>query len=386
MTELDDAQRAIVDHGDGPARVVAGFGTGATTALTERARRLRRDGRNVLVTRPPDLASTVALDVIARHDRPRRLLSRSEQATRVARSLASEGEADWPSLHGELHHPAFATEVASTVLRYQASFLGREELLVHADAAGEVERWEELAAFTERYLAALDAAGEVDDAGALVGASLLLRDPAVLAAERALLDDIIVDDFQLATFATVRLLTQLAGADGNLVVAGNPDAAVGADEGASARHLDAFARRLGAAVDIALVGRWRRPAPAALRLVDDDSEGADVARSLAHDQAARVITRDGAADAIGREWRSVAVAGAAADQWPAPRPRHAWFDCSLFGGPDVPADADRDRSWFEEERARFLVAGTRATDHVIVVARAPVTPFLGELVALLAAT
>lgn len=52
-----------------------------------------------------------------------------------------------------------------------------------------------------------------------------------------------VDDFQLATFTEQRLLTQLVGRDGPLIVAGNPDAAVSSAPLASEPFLDRFDRR-----------------------------------------------------------------------------------------------------------------------------------------------
>lgn len=67
---------------------------------------------------------------------------------------------------------------------------------------------------THRYLAAMAELDLVDEGGAVVHAGLALRDDAVLRAERSRFDEVVVDDFQLATFAEQRLLTQLVGRAG----------------------------------------------------------------------------------------------------------------------------------------------------------------------------
>ena len=337
---LDEGQRAVVEHGlGGPLRVLSGFGCGATTALQHRAARLTAEGRRPWVLPARDLVD-VAVEILQRHGRDVRRLQ-----------------------------PPPDDEATTTIVAFQASFLGDEELRVHADAAGCLHLAEEVIAATHRHLARLAADGLVDDGGALVQASLLLRDRDVLAAERARFDELLVDDAQLLSFAGQRLLTQLAGAGGPLVVAGNPDAAVSPDPLASAVHLERFARRFDAPT-IELATRHRQPTrPPELRLdVDLDTP-----------PGALRLGRLDALAAVGREAPVVIVVGATDGEWPAPRPVHRWLDPELFHGPDVPDDAERDRRWLALERRRFLVATTRATDATVVLARAPVTPFVDAL-------
>ena len=51
---------AIVDHGDGPARVAGDLGTGKTTMLRRRSERLQATGARVLELRPPDMPTFAA--------------------------------------------------------------------------------------------------------------------------------------------------------------------------------------------------------------------------------------------------------------------------------------------------------------------------------------
>ena len=353
--ELDPGQEGVVEHGAaaGPLRVLGGFGTGKTTALRRRADRLRREGRRPLLLHHRDLVD-LAVAILGRHG-PSVALAPPE----LRRSIVA----------GLVEHDV--DEVAAAVVAFQASFLGDEELRVHADAAGCLDVAEELIAVTAAYLRILGERGLVDAGGALVQASLRLREPAVVAAERERFDELLVDDFQLASFASQRLLTQLTGPAGPLVVAGNADAAVSSDPLASAAHLDRFPRRFGAAT-IELVERHRRPSrPPELRLGVDDDEGS-ARRGL-------VVGRDDVEDVVGREAPLVHVVGACDGRWPAPRPTTRWFDLEVLHGPDVPDGPERDRRWRELERRRFLVATTRATDALIVHADPPVTPFLDEL-------
>jgi superfamily I DNA/RNA helicase len=327
----------VVHHDEGPARLVGGFGTGKTTALRERSARLRAAGARVLELRPPDMAA-FAVDVLARAGVARRLLTRAEQEE-IVRSLVPDDEV------------RLATEIAGTLRAYEASFLGAEELFVHAEAAGALDRAEALHALTETYLARLDAMGAVDEAGALVQASLLLRDDAVLQRERARFDFLAVDDFQLATYAVNRLVMQLAGQRGNVVVAGHAAASIGSEDGVDAKYLDAFVRRFDGAADHVLDRpSFRRPAT---RTVDRVPETEAV-----------VLDRAGAVEAVGKEWPIVVLAGGT---WRSPPPVHEWFDRALFAGPDVLDDDDRAAWWYDEEARRFAVASTRATHELIVV-------------------
>jgi superfamily I DNA/RNA helicase len=381
----------------GPCRISGGFGTGKTTALRARAEALADAGQRPLVLHHRDLGG-FSVEVLRRHGRPTvELLDDDEHVELVAELL--DGAA--PTVAGLGLSAASADErrddlgltaadLSGAVLAYEASFLGVEELLVHADAAGQLERWEFLASFADRYLGVLASRDRVDRAGAVVQASLALRDPAVLAAEQARFDHLLVDDYQLATFATSRLLAQLAGPGGNLTVAGHPEAAIGSDFSSRPVHFERFAARFGGATEVALDTPHRSPAPPTLRLADgpDDERGAifealDRGLDLGLSDADVVVFSSAAAvaqDAVGREWALVVVAGLGEDRWPRPRPTDGVFDLHLLGGPDVPDPAERDRQWLELERRRFAVATSRAAQWLVLVAEPPVSPFVGDLV------
>lgn len=355
----------VVDHPPEPLCITGGFGSGKTTILAARADELRARGRSVLVFDRPSAVVSSAADLLARNATPRRVVDGTTQRTMVRRLVR---ETDWGELSSEVDHPDFADEVALTVLRYQSSFLGAEELFVHADAAGQFARWEALDRFAKRYLAEHESAGTIDRAGAVVAASMALRDPEVLAAERARVDDLLVDDFQLADFATNRFLTQLAGRTGSFTVAGNTAAAIGSEHGWSSRFLASFGRRFDAATIDLGDESWRSPAPP------------EIVAAPPVDARAHVFDRASVIGAVGREWPVVVILDASAGVWPAARPAHRWFDPYIFGGPDVPSAQDRDAEWRHEELRRFAIACTRATEQtVLVVGTPPVTPLLAEV-------
>lgn len=374
--DLTPGQRAVVDHdaGAGPCRVLGGFGSGLSTALSARAERLRTEGSRPLLVHHGSLVG-VAVEILRRHGRPVSLLQGDEQVATVA------------TLLDERLRPV-AAEIAAAVVAFQASFLGDEELRVHADAAGMTDDAEALIAITARYLSLLGSRNRVDAGGALVAASLLLRDPSVLEAEQARFDEVLVDDFQLASFGTNRLVSQLVGPGGRVTVAGNPDAAVSSEALSSTQALARFDRRFGAALDVRLEGTHRSPGVPTLRIVEN-AEEARSAAAEAIEQAAgmgidvggtAIVTRSAAASAVGRSWPLVVVPDATEGRWPAPRPVERWFDTELLHGPDLPDEATRDQRWLELEGRRFGVACSRATQFLVVIAEVPVSRFVGALV------
>jgi hypothetical protein len=365
--ELDPGQQAVVDHEGGPLLVDGGFGTGKSVALRARAERLRAEGRRPLLVHHRDLVD-LAVAILRRHGRTVELVHPSGLRHLVGTVVDTAG--------------VDVDEAVAAIVGFQASFLGDEELRVHADAAGCLDVAEELISATARHRAVMAERGLVDAGGALVEASLLLRDLDVLAAERGRFDELLIDDFQLASFATNRLVSQLAGAGGDVVVAGHADAAVSTMPLASATHLERFPRRFGAAPGT-LTTRHRSPTVAPeLRLLDERASSADAAwavRGGVRRADVLVVGRDDVEGAVGAEAGVAIVHGATDGAWPAPPPAFRWFDPELFHGPDVPEEVERARRWRERERRRFLVATSRATERTIVLAHVPVTPFVSDL-------
>src|SRR5437588_212609 len=169
------AQRRLIEHGHGPARVIGGFATGKTEALRARARRL-------------------------------------------------------------------------------ANEVGRDRVLVVCRSSAAAHRFgAQATTFWSLALAVLARAGR--PVRLRSGDGLLLRDRAIAEAERARFDHAIVDDFEQASFATNRLLALLTGPGENVVVAGNPGAAISAPLGGTSRYLERFVASYHAEADIALERR-----------------------------------------------------------------------------------------------------------------------------------
>ena len=187
--------------------VVGAAGTGKTTVLIERYRRLARTvapSRILVITRNraaagrflvavlPDLRGGfdalpittvwgVAYDLVARAGGGDvALLGASEQRALVRRLLAAEDPSQWPRYGRLLHRPALADEVVRRL----------------ADP--------ELAAFAARYRAALDTAGQLD-APALVERGAALAQPGRF-------DHVLVDDADDLPPGGLRLVEALGGA------------------------------------------------------------------------------------------------------------------------------------------------------------------------------
>jgi superfamily I DNA/RNA helicase len=354
----------------GPVRITGSLGSGVTTALAERADAASGDvlvlcaSVEAAARWPGSQSATTFLD-LALELLGRRLVSDDERLSLIA-SLTDEVE-----------------EVVATILRYQSSFLGREELLVHAEAAGELDRWDELDRIAQHYLALLDERQAVDEAGALVAASMRLRERD----HHLEHDAVVVDDWQQATFATNRLLTQLAGGPGaNVVVGGHPRATVSSVDGASAKHLESFLRRFGGGEDVELdTANRRRPTDPELVVVDDQ---AAALRSLGDDIVVLVPRRELLGlhpsarlieSSVGLEWPVVVIAGCTEGVFPGPPPAWRLYDPYLLGGPDVPTPEQRIEAAAGEERRRFALACTRATERLVFIAAEPVSPFVSDL-------
>jgi superfamily I DNA/RNA helicase/RecB family exonuclease len=288
-TSLTVEQRRAVDEDDRAVRITGAAGTGKTTALQARYRRLvaSHPASAVLVVCRTRLAADrfldavlpelsggfdsvpvttfhgLAHDVVTRYAGPVRLLTAAEQRQHVRRLLAADGADQWPSLQHLRDRRAFVRQVSDALLARQASLLDDDELLARAEAAGVRARWEELLAFARRYQTSLAAEGSLDQAGLLATAVELLGRSDVGAAEQGRFAHVLVDDYQEAAVADDRLLSRLAQMGARVTVAGDPAAASGMPSppagGGAARFLHNFAARFDA-VDVALTRPFRAPA------------------------------------------------------------------------------------------------------------------------------
>jgi len=279
---LDDAQQAVVDHAGGPLLVLAGPGTGKTTAIVEtvvnRVTRRGIDPERVLVltfsrkaagelreritarldrtTREP-LALTfhsyayalVRREFVLAGDEPPTLLSGPEQLLEVRRLLrgeAEDGAARWPErLQQALATRGFAAELRDFLLRAAERGLDGRGL----NRLGDRQRrddWEAAGEFLDRYAARFDLAPipSYDYSEIIRIAASMLARGAARERERKAYDVVLVDEYQDTDPAQEALLQALAGDGRELIVVGDPDQSIyafrGADVGAITRFAEAF--------------------------------------------------------------------------------------------------------------------------------------------------
>jgi superfamily I DNA/RNA helicase/RecB family exonuclease len=279
---LDAAQRAVVAHAGGPLLVLAGPGTGKTTAIVEavvdRIKGRGIDPERVLVltfsrkaaeelreritmrlrrtTREP-LALTfhsyayalVRREFVLAGDAPPTLLSGPEQLLEVRRMLRGEAAGaarHWPEqLQPCLGTRGFATQLRDFLLRGAERGLdGRA--LARLGRARRRDDWVAAGGFLDRYAARFDLAPvpAYDYAEIVRIAALLLGRSAIRERERKAYDVVLVDEYQDTDPAQETLLHALAGDGRELIAVGDPDQSIyafrGADVHAMTRFADAF--------------------------------------------------------------------------------------------------------------------------------------------------
>jgi superfamily I DNA/RNA helicase/RecB family exonuclease len=303
---LDKKQQAVVDHAGQPLLVLAGPGTGKTTAIVEtvvdRVTHRGVDPERVLVltfsrkaaeelreritarlhrtTREP-LALTFhsyAYALVRREfalagDEPPTLMSGPEQLLEVRRLLrgeAEDGGTAWPQrLRPALATRGFAAELRDFLLR------GAERGL-DGPALGRLGRrqvrddWEAAGGFLARYAARFDLAPvpAYDYAEIVRIAASLLSRGAVRERERKAYDVVLVDEYQDTDPAQEALLHALAGDGRELIVVGDPDQSIyafrGADVSAIMRFPDRFRAPDNSPARVIALSTCRRSGPALL--------------------------------------------------------------------------------------------------------------------------
>jgi len=309
---LDAAQRAVVDHAQGPLLVLAGPGTGKTTTLVETvAARMARGGdpARVLVltfsrkaavelrdrmaarigaARSPQATTfhSFCYALVRAHQdadlfaEPTRLLSGPEQDVTVRELLAGQLELErdgfphirWPDeLRACLTTRGFADEVRAVLARSRELGLGPDALADFARRTGRPD-WGAAAAFLAEYLDVLDAQGVLDYAELVHRAVLLAERPEVSAELSERYDAVFVDEYQDTDPAQVRLLSALAGNRGSggpgagggrdLMAFGDPDQSIYAFRGADVNGIldfpETFRRADGAPAPVAVLTTSRR--------------------------------------------------------------------------------------------------------------------------------
>jgi superfamily I DNA/RNA helicase/RecB family exonuclease len=281
LPRLDDAQRAVVTHHGGPLLVLAGPGTGKTTAIVEavvdRIERRGTDPQRILVltfsrkaahelreritarlrrtTREP-LALTfhsyayalVRREFTAAGDEPPRLLSGPEQLLEVRQMLrgeAQDGAGLWPEqVRQALTTRGFAEELRDLLLR--AAERGLDGVgLARLGRRAKREEWIAAGAFGQRYAARFDLAPvpAYDYAEIIRIAAAMLTRSAVRARERDAYDAVFVDEYQDTDPAQEDLLHALASGGRDLTVVGDPDQSIYGFRGADVRAILGFPDR-----------------------------------------------------------------------------------------------------------------------------------------------
>ncbi|MFF3299736.1 ATP-dependent helicase [Streptomyces sp. NPDC002908] len=309
---LDAAQRAVVDHRDGPLLVLAGPGTGKTTTLVESVARRVADGTDparILVltfsrkaavelrdrmaarlggTRGPQATTfhSYCYALVRAHQdadlfaEPLRLLSGPEQDVTVRELLAGQlgleraglAHVRWPDeLRACLTTRGFADEVRAVLARSRELGLGPDALAAFARRTGRPD-WSAAAEFLAEYLDVLDAQGVLDYAELVHRAVLLTERPEVAAVLARSYDAVLVDEYQDTDPAQVRLLHALAGNPGSgapgtgggrtLIAFGDPDQSIYAFRGADVNGIldfpDTFRRADGAPAPVGVLTTSRR--------------------------------------------------------------------------------------------------------------------------------
>jgi superfamily I DNA/RNA helicase/RecB family exonuclease len=276
---LDEAQRAVVAHAGGPLLVLAGPGTGKTTAIVEavvdrittrgidpervlvltfsrkaaeelRERitmRLRRTTREPLALTFHSYAyALVRREFVLAGDVPPTLLSGPEQLLEVRRMLRGEAAGSprhWPErLRPALGTRGFATQLRDFLLRGAERGLdGRG--MARLGRARRRDDWVAAGGFLDRYAARFDLAPvpAYDYAEIVRIAALLLGRSAVRDRERKAYDVVLVDEYQDTDPAQEALLHALAGDGRDLIAVGDPDQSIYAFRGADVHAISRFA-------------------------------------------------------------------------------------------------------------------------------------------------
>ncbi len=276
--ELDADQRAVVAHRGPPLRVLGAPGTGKTTTAVEvvvdrvardelapdaclllTSTRVAAGALRERVTARLDRTSTEALarthqafgfgilrrEAALRGEPAPRLLSGPEQDVLLKELLAGHARGDapgpgWPEhLEVALDRRGFRAELRDLLMRAVEHGLEAEDL---ARLGREHDRPEWVAAshvLTEYdQVTAFSRPGAYDPAWILTAAADLLEDqPSALDRLREQVRLVVVDDAQELTSAAARLLRVVVGPGVDLVLVGDPDAAVQTFRGADPRIL-----------------------------------------------------------------------------------------------------------------------------------------------------
>jgi len=353
----DERQREAIEHVHGPMLVVAGAGTGKTTVLTKRIARLVREGHAIpeqilAVTYTKNAAEEMSararrelggvnvagLQVRTFHDYCNELLARNGKQFGVL-----DDKDLWVYLRKRIRElrlnyfvraadvAKFLTDLLDFMRRCQDELVGPEKYAEYVqrlergelriprvsktkdkDALSDEEvlgRCREIAqvfATVERMLRQenLGSFGHM-----ITGAHELLQDAKRLSQERERACFILVDEFQDANFAQVKILQMLAGEERNVFAVGDPDQAIYRFRGASSAAFGLFQRNFPNAGMVTLEANRRSTTPilrSAFALIAKNPEVFARVHGMAPQRRSPLISaRDEEAARQGREVRNI---------------------------------------------------------------------------------
>ncbi len=296
----DERQREAIEHVHGPMLVIAGAGTGKTSVLIHRIARLIAEGHA-----KPDEVIALTYTVAAANEmrsRVRALVRKDIHAAtfhdycngllkRTSKGFDVLDETDlWIYLRKRIHefHLQYYVRAANVgqFLKSLLDFLSRchDELVMPEKYAAYVDRLQRGEVQIPRVAKSKDHLSDVEVIGRcreiarvfemterwlreenlgtfshmITGAhALLTSDSKILAAERARARFILVDEFQDANFAQVKILAALAGPEANVFGVGDPDQSIYRFRGASSAAFQLFRRQFPAS-KLVVLGKNRR--------------------------------------------------------------------------------------------------------------------------------
>ena len=295
--EADPRQQQAIEHVHGPVLVVAGAGTGKTTVLTRRIAHLVRAGH----ASPEEILAVTYTDNAAREMRERVESDLGSNGARICtfhaycnNLLISQkkqfGVLDdkdlWIYLRTRLRDlrleyfiragnlTKFLDDLLDFMRRCQDELVGTEQYAEYVRRlergelpiprvsktkhAAELSEEEVLGRCREiaRVYATVEEMLRAENLGTfghmITRADEVLQDPTLVAGERKRTRFILIDEFQDANFAQLKILQKLAGEDKNIFAVGDPDQAIYRFRGASSAAFSLFQRNFPNAKLIAL--------------------------------------------------------------------------------------------------------------------------------------
>lgn len=292
LAGLDEEQRLAVQAPRGPVAIVAGAGTGKTTAITRRIAWQAVTGQVspdvVLAVTHSTKAAGELRDRLAKlgvagasartfHSAALRILRHFWAATGRTGELAVL-DSPYPLVRRALRRVAGGSRSSGEEVFDIAAEIGwgRARLLDPASYPGAAETagrqvgvdFRTIAAVWEAYLGEVERSGKLDFEGLLTACTDLLEQRGEVAAQvRARYQSFVVDEYQDTDLLQSRFLDALLGCRDELCVVGDPRQAIYAFKGGDHRLLEDFSQRFPGATVVRLV-RDYRSTPEIVRLAN----------------------------------------------------------------------------------------------------------------------